>query len=93
MQEFGNVLKMKILLLLLILGTLLIGFVAAIGFGIVDVNFKERVLTISTQKICQAELLSNVQICNPRTPSSIDVDKNIISITKNSEGVIRVKNG
>ena len=84
---------MKIIIIILILGIFLLGIITAVSFSIIDVNFTEKVLTINTEKICEAELLSNVftKVCNKNTPKEIIVDENIISITKDPKtGVIRV---
>ena len=85
---------MKIIIIILILGIFLLGIITAVSFSIIDVNFTEKVLTISTEKICQVELLSNIlnKRCSKNTPKEIDVDENIISITKDPKtGVIRIK--
>ena len=85
---------MKKIILFLVLGIFLLGIITAVSFSIIDVNFTEKVLTISTEKICEVELLSNVlnKRCNKNTPKEIDVNEDIISITKNPKtGVIKVK--
>lgn len=84
---------MKKILLFLILGIFLLGIITAVSFSLSNKDFTEKVLTISTEKICEAELLSNVftKVCNKNTPKEIIVDENIISITKDPKtGVIRV---
>ncbi len=89
--------KMKKKILILIFGIILIGIVGFIGtvsLGIVEMDFTEKVLIISTEKICEVELLSNVfeSKCTEYTPKKINVDESIISITKNPKtGVIRVQ--
>ena len=85
---------MKKIMLFLVLGIFLLGITAAVSFGIIKGDFTEKVLTISTEKICEVELLSNVltKRCNKNTPKEIDVDENIISITKDPKtGVIKIK--
>ncbi len=85
---------MKIILLILILGIFLLGILGAVSLGIIEVDFTEKVLTISTEKICDAELLSNIleKKCNKDTPKEIDVSQSILSITKNPKtGVIKVQ--
>ncbi|KKK78256.1 hypothetical protein LCGC14_2845410, partial [marine sediment metagenome] len=76
------------------LGIFLLGIIGAISLGIIEVDFTEKVLTISTEKICDAELLSNVleKKCNKDTPKEINVSQSILSITKNPKtGVIKVQ--
>lgn len=85
---------MKIIMTILILGILLLAFVGAISLGIIEVDFTEKVLTISTEKICEVEMLSNVldKRCNKDTPEELDIDNSVISITKNPKtGVIKVQ--
>lgn len=85
---------MKKIILFLILGSFLLGIIGAVGLGIIEVDFTEKVLTISTEKICEAELLSSIinKNCDKYTPAKIDVDENIISITKNPKTeVMKVK--
>ncbi len=84
---------MKIILIL-ILGVFLLGIIGAVSFGIIEVNFTEKVLTISTEKICEVELLSNVfeSKCSKDTPKEIDISESNIVITKNPKiGVIKVQ--
>ncbi len=85
---------MKIIILILILGVFLLGIIGAVGLGIIEVDFTEKVLTISTAKICEAELLSSIikKNCNKDTPEEIDISESGISITKNPKtGVIKVQ--
>ena len=85
---------MKKTLLFLVLGIFLLGIIGAVGLGIIEVDFTEKVLTISTEKICEVELLSNVlnKRCNKNTPKEIDISDSDISITKNPKtGVIKVQ--
>lgn len=85
---------MKKLILFLIIGIFLLGILGAVSLGIIEVDFTEKVLTISTEKICDAELLSNVleKKCNKDTPKEINVSQSILSITKNPKtGVIKVQ--
>ena len=80
------------ILLFLVLGVFLLGIMTAVSLS--NKDFTEKVLTISTEKICEVELLSNVlsKRCNKNTPKEISVDEDIISITKNLKtGVIRIK--
>ncbi|KKM27892.1 hypothetical protein LCGC14_1570100 [marine sediment metagenome] len=90
---------MKIIIVLLalgiVLGVLLLAFVGAISLGIIDENFTENVLTISTAKICEVELLNNVleKICGEKTPEEITVNQDVISIKEDPEtGVMKVRN-
>lgn len=82
------------IILILILGLFLIGIVGAVSLGIIEVDFTEKVLTISTAKICEVELLSNVleKQCTKDTPKEIDISETNIMITKNPKtGVIKVQ--
>ena len=77
------------------MGILFLAGVGAVSLGIIDTDFTEKVLTISTAKICEVELLSNVfeKQCDKNTPTEINVDSDMISITKNPKtGVIKIKN-
>lgn len=85
---------MKIIILILILGIFFVGIIGAVSLGIVEVDFTEKVLTISTQKICDAELLSNIfeKKCDKYTPKEIDISESNILITKNPKtGAIKVQ--
>ncbi len=87
---------MKKILLTIILGIFLLGIITAISISLTDKDFTEKVLTISTEKICEAELLSNVltKVCNKDTPKEIDISDSNIQITKNPKtGVIKVEYG
>ena len=87
-------LKMKILLILIV-GILIIGVATALITNIVNVDFNEKVLAIDTTRICQITILSNViSKCTKDTLKTINVDQNVLSITKNNKtGIIRVRNG
>ena len=77
----------------LIVGILLLGIIGAVAFEIIDKDFTEKVLTISTEKLCEVEMLGNVfnKKCNKDTQKKINIDENIISITKDTKtGVIRI---
>lgn len=85
---------MKIIMTILILGILLLAFVGAISLGIIEVDFTEKVLTISTEKICEVEMLSNIldKKCDKNTPEELDIDNSVITITRNPKtGVIKVQ--
>ncbi len=82
------------ILLILVIGVFLIGIIGAFSLSIVEVDFTEKVLTISTEKICEVELISNVfeSKCNKDTPKEIDISESSIIITKNPKtGVIKVQ--
>ncbi len=87
----------KKLILILIFGIILmgiVGFIGTVSLGIVEVDFKEKVLVISTEKICERELLSNVleSKCNKETPEEISINGSLLTITKNpTTGVIKVQ--
>ena len=84
---------MKIIIILII-GIFLLGIIGAVGLGIIEVDFTEKVLTISTAKICEAELLSSIikKNCNKDTPEEIDIIQSNILITKNPKtGDIKVQ--
>ena len=85
---------MKILLTIIILGILSLAFVGAISLGIIDEDFTENVLTISTSKICNVRTLSNVlTICDKTTPTEININQDILSITKNPKtNEVRIRN-
>lgn len=85
---------MKIIILILVLGIFLLGIIGAVGLGIIEVNFTEKVLTISTVEICEAELLSSIikKNCDKDTPEEIDISQSGILITKNPKtGAIKVQ--
>ncbi len=87
----------KKLILSIIFVIVLIGIIGAgvVSLEIVKFDFTEKILTISTEKICDIELLSNVfeKKCDKDTPNEIIVNENIISITKNPKtDVIMIQN-
>ncbi len=85
---------MKIKLTILIIGIFLLGIIGAVGLGIIEADFTEKVLTISTEKICEAEILSNflTKKCSEYTPKEIDISQSNILITKDPKtGVIKVQ--
>ncbi len=87
----------KKLILILIFGIILmgiVGFIGTVSLGIVEVDFKEKVLVISTEKICEMELLSNIleSKCNKDTPEEININESLLRITKDPKtGVIKVQ--
>ncbi len=86
---------MKIIITIIILAVLLLAFVGAVSLGIIDKDFTEDVLTISTTKLCQMETLSNIleKRCNKDTPTEININQEIISVTKNPKTkVVRIRN-
>ena len=88
---------MKKIILILIFGIILIGIVGFIGtvsLGIVEMDFTEKVLIISTEKICEVELLSNMleSKCSEKTPEEININESLLRITKDPKtGVIKVQ--
>ena len=88
---------MKKIIIILILGITLIGivgFISAVSLGIIEVDFTDKVLTISTKGVCDAEnSLSATKLCDKDTSKTIDVSDSKLSILRDSKtGVIRVKN-
>ncbi len=85
---------MKKILIISMITILLLGVIGAVTiFTLLDKDFTEKVLTISTEKLCEVEMLGNVfnKKCNKDTQKKINIDENIISITKDTKtGVIRI---
>ena len=71
------------------------GFATAVGFGIIENKFTEEVLTISTVKICQMEILKNVlnKKCDKDTKTETTINQNFLSITKDPKTkTVRIRN-
>ena len=87
--------KMKIILTIIILGILLLAFVGAVSLRIIETDFTKKVLTISTAKICEVELLKNIfeKRCDENTKTEININQDILSITKDPKTkVVRIRN-
>ncbi len=87
----------KKMILSIIIVIVLIGIIGAgvVSLEIVKFDFTEKILTISTEKICGVELLSTVleRKCSKDTQKEIIVNENMISITKNPKtDVIMIQN-
>ncbi len=84
---------MKIIITIIILTILALAFVGAVSLGIIETDFTKDVLNISTAKICEAELLSATKMCNKDTPTEINMNQEILSITENPKTKVgRIRN-
>ena len=83
---------MKKLYFILILGILLIGTITAVSFSLSNTDFKTKVTTIYSN-LFYNKLLSLNKIDSKEIPkdTTLDLEGSNLDITKNKDGVIRVR--
>lgn len=79
-------------ILLIILGILLVGIITAVSLSLSSDDFKTKVTTISSS-LFYDKLLSLNKIDSKEIPknTNLDLEDSGLDITKNKEGVIRVR--
>ncbi len=79
-------------ILLTIIGILLVGIISAVSLTLSNTDFKEKVFTISSslfyEKLLGLEKIDSKDI--PRN-TELDLSDSGLEITKNKDGVIRVR--
>ena len=85
---------MEKILLITIIGILLVGIISAVSLTLSNTDFKEKVFTISSSLFYE-KLLGLEKIDSKDIPKNteLDLSDSGLEITKNKEGVLRIRTG